>query len=81
MAFCSMSDIRKMERNQEHSLGIVYNDVNSSYSELLAKSGLSYFYTNRLRRLVIQVYLIYINLSTGVLLFEYFCAKVYKGTF
>ena len=51
-----MSDIRKIGKIQEHSLRIVYNDVNSSYSELLAKSGLSYLYTNRLRRLMIQVY-------------------------
>ncbi len=34
-----MSDIRKMEKIQEHSLRIVYNDVSSSYSELLAKLG------------------------------------------
>ena len=52
----SWSDIRKMERIQEHSLRIVYNDVNSSYSELLAKSDLSFLYINRLRRLMIQVY-------------------------
>ncbi len=42
--FCSMLDIRKMEKSQENSLCIVYNDVSSSYSELLPKSrsGLSF---------------------------------------
>ncbi len=73
--FCSMSDIRKMEKIQEHSLRIVYNDVNSSYSELLAKSGLSYLYTNRLRRLMIQVYDSFSNTSVPKYIKELFKAK------
>ncbi len=51
-----LSDIMKLEKIQEHSLRIVYNDVGSSYSELLAKSGVPYLCINRLRRLMIQVY-------------------------
>ncbi len=69
-----MSDIRKMEKIQEHSLCIVSNDV-KSYSELLEKSGLSYLYTNRLRRLMIQVYDSFSNTSVPKYIKELFRAK------
>ncbi len=62
----------KMEKIQGHSLRIVYNDVSSFYSELSTKSGLSYLYITRLRRLMIQVYNSLSNTSL---------AKIYKGTF
>ncbi len=44
MAFVvpGMSDIRKMQKIQEHSLRIVYNDFTSSYSDLVVKSGMPY---------------------------------------
>ena len=73
--FSSMSDIRKIEKIQEHSLRIVYNDVSSSYSELLAKSGVSYLYINRLRRLMIQVYDSLSNTSVPKYIKELFKAK------
>ncbi len=71
-----MSDIRKMEKIQEHSLRIVYNDVNSSYSELLAKSGLSYLYINHFRRLMVQVYDTLLNTSVPKYINELVKAKL-----
>ncbi len=43
-----------MEKIQEHSLRIVYNDFTSPYSELLLKSGMPNLYVSRLRQLVLQ---------------------------
>ncbi len=54
--FCSLSDIRKVVKIQEHSLRIVYSYLTSSYSYLLVKSGMPYLYVNRLWQLMLQIY-------------------------
>ena len=35
---------------------MVYNDFTSSYSKLIVKSGIPYFYVSRLKQLMLQVY-------------------------
>ena len=45
-----------MEKIQERGLRFVYNDVNSTYSELLKKSGKKLLYIERIQKLAIFVY-------------------------
>ena len=53
---CSIGDSRKIEKIQERGLRFVYNDPNSSYSQLLAKSNKNLLYINRLKKIAEFVY-------------------------
>lgn len=55
---CSKSSTRKVEHVQERSLRYVYEDYNSSFTELLVKANKSSLYMARLRKLVQWVYCI-----------------------
>ena len=53
---CGTSDTRKMEKVQERGLRIIYGDHQSSYKELLDKSGLDLLYLSRIKKIALLVY-------------------------
>ena len=53
---CGKSDTAKMEKIQERALRFVFNDLSSSYSDLLRRSSKPSLLLSRLRKLSIEVY-------------------------
>ena len=54
--FSSAKSLQKVERIQERALRFLFNDNNSTYEELLTKSGKNYMHVSRLRALCIEIY-------------------------
>ena len=59
--FCSKRNSNKIDKLQERGLRLVYRDYNSSYDELLEKSGKCTMYENRLKSIAVCVYKILKN--------------------
>ena len=53
---CSNESMRKIERIQERSLRLLYNDYDSDYNSLLHKAEVSKMEIKRLRTLVIEAF-------------------------
>jgi hypothetical protein len=64
---CKIGDMKKIEKIQERALRYVFNDFNSSYSELRSKANRPLLYVQRLRSLVVEVYKILNNQSPAYL--------------
>ena len=54
--FCSITDMKQMEKIQKRALMYTFNDFTSSYSELRLKAKKTLLYVNRLRLIVSEVY-------------------------
>ena len=54
--FCSITNMRKLEKIQERALRLLYDDPASSYQELLTRSGHSSLHVRRLRMIAMEVY-------------------------
>ena len=54
--FCSVSNMKKIEKIQARALRYVYNDFHSSYFDLRARSSRPLMYVQRLRGLMIEVF-------------------------
>ena len=54
--FLSAKSLQKVERIQERALRFLFNDNNSTYEELLTKSGKNYMHVSSLRALCIEIY-------------------------
>jgi hypothetical protein len=54
--FCSMNDMKRIEKIQKQALRYVYSDFKSSYTDLRIKSDRPLMYTERLRSILKQVY-------------------------
>ena len=53
---CSTESTLKMEKIQERGIRFVYNDRESSYSELLTRAGKKMLYIDRLKKIAVFVY-------------------------
>ena len=53
---CSIADNRKIEKIQERGLRFIYNDCQSSYSELLSRANKNILYIERLKKLAVFVF-------------------------
>jgi len=54
--FCSINDMKQMEKIQKRALMYTFNDFTSSYSELRLKAKRPLLYVHRLRLIVSEVY-------------------------
>ena len=63
--YCSMSDLKKIERVQKHALRIIFNDYSksTSYAELRSRANRPLLYVERLRNIVIEIFKIYNDLA------------------
>jgi hypothetical protein len=52
--FCSETNTKKMEKNQERALKFIHNENHSTYEELLAKSKLPSLKIRRIRTIAIS---------------------------
>ena len=57
--FCGNECSKALERIQFRALKFVYNDFKSSYTELLAVSGVSILYQQRICLLATEMYMLY----------------------
>ena len=65
--FCSKTNTNKIEKIQERALRFVYDDFNSSYTELLTKANLPTLETRRIRTMAIETFKILNGLAPSVL--------------
>ena len=65
--FCSKANTRKIEKIQERALRFVYNNYNSSYSELLDIAKLPSLHIRRVKNMAIETFKIINKLSPPVL--------------
>ena len=65
--FCSKTSTNKIEKIQERALRFVYDDFNSSYTELLTKANLPTLETRRIRTMAIETFKILNGLAPPVL--------------
>ena len=65
--FCSKTNTNKFEKIQERALRFVYDDFNSSYTELLTKANLPTLETRRIRTMAIETFKILDGLAPSVL--------------
>lgn len=65
--FCSKLSSKNIEKIQERSLRFLLNDYDSTYYELLKRSGYSTLHLGRLRSIAIEVFKCVHNLNTTVL--------------
>ena len=63
--YCSMSDLKKIERVQKRALRIIFNDYSrsTSYVELRSRANRPLLYVERLRNIVIEIFKIYKDLA------------------
>ena len=54
--FCSIEDMKKMEKIQERALRFIYNDFKSTYTELRCIAERPLLYVQRQRNLMVEVY-------------------------
>ena len=57
--FCGIEDMNKNEKVQKRALQFVYNDFNSSYSSLRERSDRPLLYTERIRKIAMEVLKMY----------------------
>ena len=65
--FCSRTLNNMIDRMHERALGIVYNDSNSSFDELLQKDNSVSIHTRNLQVLCIEIYKVRHQLSSNIL--------------
>ena len=54
--FCSSKSLRKIEKIQERTLKILYNDSTNDYNQLLNKSSKTSMEVKRLRNLAMEIF-------------------------
>ena len=65
--FCEAAHTSKMERIQFRALKYIYNDVSTSYEELLARANLSTLGLHRKREILVEVFKSVDNISPYIL--------------
>ena len=65
--FCEAAHISKMERIQFRALKYIYNDVSTSYEELLARANLPTLELHRKREILVEVFKSVDNISPYIL--------------
>ena len=65
--FCEAAHTSKMERIQFRALKYIYNDVSTSYEELLARANLSTLELHRKREILVEVFKSVDNISPYIL--------------
>ena len=65
--FCEAAHTSKMERIQFRALKYIYNDVSTSYEELLARANLPTLELHRKREIVVEVFKSVDNISPYIL--------------
>ena len=53
---CSQSNSEKLEKLQFRALGIVFNDYEASYENLLSRVNMTTLHLNRMKNIVIETY-------------------------
>ena len=61
--FCSSKSLKKIEKIQERTLRILYNDSTSDYNQLLNKSSKASMEVKRLRKLALEIFKTLNNLN------------------
>ena len=54
--FCTAKSLKKLEKIQERTLRVLYNDISSDFESVLNKSGNSTMKVKRLRTLALEVF-------------------------
>ena len=54
--FCSMQDTKKIEKIQHRSLCYIFSDFHASYDDLRKKANIELLYTQRMKRLVTEIF-------------------------
>ena len=75
MAYLSSKSLKKIEKIQERTLRILYNDSTSDYNQLLNKSSKASMEVKRLRKLALEIFKTLNNLNP-----EYMKEIFYKTT-
>ena len=78
--FCSKTNTNKIEKIQERALRFVYDDFNSSYTELLTKANLPTLETRRIRTMAIETFKI-LNALAPPLLSDFLIKRENKYNF
>ena len=65
--FCEAAHTSKMERIQFRALKYIYNDVSTSYEELLARANLPTLELHRKREIIVEVFKSVDNISPYIL--------------
>ena len=65
--FCETAHTSKMERIQFRALKYIYNDVSTSYEELLARANLPTLELHRKREILVEVFKSVDNISAYIL--------------
>ena len=65
--FCTMSDLRKIEKVQKRALRIIFNDKNATYTELRKQSGRPLMYVERIKHIVQTIFKMYHGISPNYL--------------
>ena len=73
--FCSSKSLKKIEKIQERTLRILYNDSTSDYNQLLNKSSKASMEVKRLRKRLLEIFTTLNNLNS-----EYMKEFFYKTT-
>ena len=63
MAYLSSKSLKKIEKIQERTLRILYNDSTSDYNQLLNKPIKASMEVKHLRKLVLEIFETYNNLN------------------
>ena len=61
--FCSVYDMKKIEKVQYRALKYIYNDFDSSYSVLRKKGQRPLMYIERLKEMLVEVYKSYYKIN------------------
>ena len=75
LLFCTSKSLKKIEKIQERTLRILYNDPTSDYNQLLNKSGKATMEVKRLGKLALEIFKTLNNLNP-----EYMKEIFYKTT-